>query len=98
MGHDRRMPTPRRPRRLWDAYRFLGFRPSPTVIGIFGEPHARIIALTRRSKKGPLGPAAGCSAGGATAGGGAFGISPAALCGSTSTSRSRASPAGDVAR
>src|SRR5438445_11302776 len=46
------MPTPRRPRRLWDAYRFPGFRPSPTVTGIFGEPHARIITLTRRSKKG----------------------------------------------
>src|SRR4029453_9822398 len=46
------MPTPRHPRRLWDAYRFPGFRPGPTVTGIFGEPHARIITLTRRSKKG----------------------------------------------
>ena len=44
------MRTPRRPRRLWDAYRFPGFCPGPTVTGIFGEPHARIITLTRRSK------------------------------------------------
>ena len=44
------MPTPPRPRRLWDAYRFPGFQPSPTVTGIFGDPHARVITLTRRSK------------------------------------------------
>ncbi len=43
------MPTPRRPRRLWDAYRFPGVRPSPIVTGIFGDPHARILTLTRRS-------------------------------------------------
>src|SRR5713101_3951897 len=46
------MPALRRPRRLWDAYRFPGFQPSPTVTGIFGEPHARILTLTRRSKNG----------------------------------------------
>src|SRR6058998_2535575 len=46
------MPTPRRPRRLWDAYRFPGFRPSPTVTGIFGDPHARIITLTRNLRPG----------------------------------------------
>jgi transposase len=45
------MPTSRPARRLWDAYRFQRLRPSPTVIGIFGEPHARIITLTRRSKR-----------------------------------------------
>src|SRR5918996_3556675 len=45
------MPAPRRPRRLWDAYRFAGFHPSPTVMGIFGDPVARVITLTRRSKK-----------------------------------------------
>jgi hypothetical protein len=39
------MPTPQRPRRLWDAYRFPGFRPSPIVTGVFGDPHARILRL-----------------------------------------------------
>ena len=28
-----------------------GFRPPPTVIGIFGEPRARVITLFRHSKK-----------------------------------------------
>jgi len=71
------MPTPRRPRRLWDAYRFPGFRPNPTVTGIFGEPHARIITLTRRSKKRPAGRAGACNAGGTTASGAASATSPA---------------------
>jgi transposase len=31
----------KRPRRLWDAYWFPGFRPEPTVCGIFGDPKAR---------------------------------------------------------
>lgn len=38
-------------RKLWDTYRFPGFRPAPTVTGIFGDPKARIIRLTRRGKK-----------------------------------------------
>jgi hypothetical protein len=38
-------------RRLWDAYAFRGFRPESTVRGIFGDPKARIIRLSRRSKK-----------------------------------------------
>jgi hypothetical protein len=38
-------------RRLWDAYAFPGFRPEGTVRGIFGKPKARIIRLSRRSKK-----------------------------------------------
>src|SRR5208337_2786144 len=40
----------KRPRRLWDAYCFPGFRPEPTVCGIFGDPKARVIRLNRRSK------------------------------------------------
>ena len=40
-----------RRRRLWDAYCFPGFRPEPTVRGIFGDPQARVITLHRRSKK-----------------------------------------------
>jgi hypothetical protein len=41
----------RRLQRLWDTYRFPGFRPSKTVVGIFGDPSARVITLIRRSKK-----------------------------------------------
>lgn len=38
-------------RRLWDAYRFPGFRPGPTVVGVFGDRRARVISLRRRGKK-----------------------------------------------
>src|SRR6266571_5583410 len=41
----------KRSRRLWDTYSFPGFRPEPTVRGIFGDPKARVITLKRRSKK-----------------------------------------------
>ena len=41
----------RKLRRLSDSYRFPGFRPLPTVVGIFGEPRARVVTLVRRSKK-----------------------------------------------
>src|SRR6266446_7540834 len=98
IGHHACMPTPRRPRRLWDAYRFPGFGPSSTVVGIFGDPHARVLALHRRSKKRPAEPAGASSAGGTTASGAAFATSAAATCGSTSRSRSGAWPAGVVAR
>src|SRR5271155_4347747 len=37
-------------RRLWDAYCFPGFRPEPTVRGVFGDPKVRVIRLNRRSK------------------------------------------------
>jgi hypothetical protein len=38
-------------RRLWDTYRFAGFRPGSTVQGIFGDPKARVVHLYRRGKK-----------------------------------------------
>ena len=41
----------KRSRRLWDTYWFRGFRPEPTVRGIFGDPKALVIGLKRRSKK-----------------------------------------------
>src|SRR5437870_13191367 len=41
--------------RLWDTYCFSGFRPEPTLRGIFGDPKARVITLNRRSKKQPAG-------------------------------------------
>ena len=34
-----------------DAYAFPGFRPQPTVRGVFGDPKARVVTLVRRSKK-----------------------------------------------
>src|SRR5438874_6671724 len=42
--------TSKQQRRLWDTYSFCGFRPEPTVRGIFGDPKARVIKLNRRSK------------------------------------------------
>jgi len=41
----------KRLRRLWDAYAFPGFRPQPTLRGVFVDPKARVITLVRRSKK-----------------------------------------------
>ena len=38
-------------RRLRDAYRFLGFVPLAAVQGVFGDPKAVIVKLTRRRKK-----------------------------------------------
>src|SRR5205807_5693048 len=49
--------TAKRRRRLWDTYWFPGFRPQPTVHGIFGDPKARVITLDRRSKKRAAGAA-----------------------------------------
>src|SRR5207247_2500347 len=43
--------TAKRRRRLWDAYSFPGFRPQPTVRGIFGDPKARVITLHRRLRR-----------------------------------------------
>jgi hypothetical protein len=49
----------KRRRRLWDTYTFPGFRPQPTVRGIFGDPKARLITLARRAKKRPAGAVGG---------------------------------------
>jgi hypothetical protein len=38
-------------RRLTDTYTFPGFRPLQTIIGLFGDPRARLIRLVRRGKK-----------------------------------------------
>src|ERR1700681_2609340 len=50
----------KRSRRLWDTYWFPGFRPEPTVRGIFGDPKARVIILKRRSKKRLAGAVGAC--------------------------------------
>ena len=41
----------RKTRRLTDAYRFVGFTPQQMVVGIFGDPKARVIKLNRVEKK-----------------------------------------------
>ncbi|MHB1943994.1 MAG: hypothetical protein ACYCPE_01950 [Metallibacterium sp.] len=38
-------------KRLIDAYRLTGFRPLEGIRGVFGDPHARVVTLMRRSKK-----------------------------------------------
>ena len=40
-----------RTKTLSDSYRFPGFTPQRTVVGIFGDSYARVIRLTRRGKK-----------------------------------------------
>jgi len=45
------MPKTTKSKQLRDSYRFPGFHPGVTVSGVFGDRHARVIRLTRRSKK-----------------------------------------------
>jgi len=68
----------KRQRRLWDAYAFDGFRPQPTVRGVFGDPKARVITLVRRSKKRFVAVVAEFTPGGTTGAHGAFAICPVA--------------------
>ena len=42
---------PGKKKRLEDAYRFPGFRPSRWVRGVFGDSQVRIMVLERRQKK-----------------------------------------------
>jgi len=62
-----RMPKSTKTKRLRDSYGFPGFHPALTVTGLFGDPHARVISLTRRSKKRRAEFVAGYKAGGMTA-------------------------------
>jgi hypothetical protein len=41
----------RKTRRLTDTYRFVGFTPQQMVVGVFGDPKARVIKLNRIEKK-----------------------------------------------
>jgi hypothetical protein len=45
------MPKRQKKKRLSDSYQFPGFRPATTVGGLFGDRHARVVRLNRRSKK-----------------------------------------------
>ena len=49
--HDMPMSKTHRRRRLADTYSFDGFRAQSSVQGIFGDPQARVVSLTRRRKK-----------------------------------------------
>lgn len=64
--HDFRMRSARSKQRLWDAYRFAGFRPSSTVVGVPGDRMARAITLRRRSKKLRVGHAVAFTVAGTT--------------------------------
>lgn len=66
-------------RRLWDTYRFPGFRPQHTVKGIFGDPKARVVRLVRRGKKRLVGFAVLFIPRFTTARPGRFGTSPAGM-------------------
>src|SRR6266571_2629701 len=61
------MPKSIKTKRLRDSYRFPGFHPALTVAGVFGDPHAFVIRLTRRSKKRRAEFVVGYRAGGMTA-------------------------------
>jgi len=43
----------RKKKTLYDAYQLPGFTPQRSIIGIFGDPHARVIKLNRQGKKQP---------------------------------------------
>src|SRR2546428_12305308 len=75
------------------AYRFPGCRPVPELVGVFGDPHARVVRLVRGSKKRAAEPAGGCIRAGTTARLGACEIWLADLIASTSSSRCGGGPA-----
>jgi hypothetical protein len=88
----------RKLRRLSDSYRFPGFKPKQAVIGIFGDPHARVVTLVRQGKKLYVVSAeqvAGLSMIESSEG---FGTSPAAIPASTWNWRSDASSAGGAGK
>jgi len=90
------MATPRKRKRLLDAYIFAGFRPQETVKGVFGDPVARVVTLTRRSKKPRAAPAGECIPTGTTGRFAGCAICLAATCASIWTSKSGAFIAGIV--
>ena len=85
-------------RRLVDAYRFVGFRPLEEVRGVFGDPHARIIMLVRRSKKRPAAPAGEYIPGGTIARFDGLATFRPAACASFWSSRCGVSVAANAAR
>jgi hypothetical protein len=92
------MATLLKHKRLFDAYRFTGFRPQEEVHGIFGDPIARVITLVRRSKKQSARNAVERTRVGTTARHVECAICLAATRGSTSKSRFGGFSAGVAAR
>jgi hypothetical protein len=92
------LATSTKRRRLRDAYRFVGFRPLEHVRGMFGDRHARIIRLVRRSKKRPAAVVGRCGRAGTTARSAGRAIWPAGACASSLSSRCGASIACAAAR
>ena len=82
---------------LRDAYRFPRFVPMRPVGGIFGDPQARVVTLTRRQKKQSAVPVARQRGGGTTGTRGASAISLAGTFASISSSICGVSTAGAVA-
>jgi len=92
--HVERMPKSTKTKRLRDSYRFAGFHPALTVGGLFGDPYARVIRLTRRSKKRHVGSVVGYRKGGMTANCAGSGIFLVEACASILSSISVGSTAG----
>jgi hypothetical protein len=88
----------KRKRRLVDAYAFAGFRPQPTVRGIFGDPKACVIDLVRHSKKRPAAVVAEFTTVGTIGARGAFATFPAAIVACICSSRFAAFSARAVAQ
>ena len=93
LWHDAWMPTSKKSKRLLDAYRFAGLRPLQQLVGVFGDAHARVVRLVRRSKKRPVAAVAGYTEDGTTALPGVPAICPAGPIASTSSSRCAGWPA-----
>jgi hypothetical protein len=89
-----RMPKLTKTKRLRDSYRFPGFHPALTVTGLFGDPHARVLGLTRRSKKRDAQFVVGSEVGGMITNCAGSGIFPPEACVSTLRSLSAGSSAG----
>ena len=81
------MSTSTKRKGLLDAYRFPGCRPQARLRGVFGDPKARVITLTRRSKKRFAAAVLARTRAGTTGVCARFAISPAAMRASTWSSR-----------
>ena len=87
------MISPSVGRELRDAYRFPGFTPIRIVGTVVGDPHARVITLTRRAKKQSAERVGPRTVHGTTASAVESGTCRAATCGSISSSSCGASTA-----
>jgi hypothetical protein len=62
------MAKPKKKKHLKDSYKFPEFYPGATVSGVFGDQTARVLRLSRRSKKRYAVHAKSSTAAGTTAG------------------------------